>query len=118
MEVKALQTLRHSKHSVNLIEYFENDEGMFAVIDNAETKSLRDIIHLFPERGCSIIFVQTTFRKLVQKVQSMHSKCVVHRNINMDAVYVKESSKKLFKVTKLAKLDLAYYIKPNQAIRQ
>lgn len=45
MEVKALQTLKHSKHVINMVDYFENDEGMFAVIDNAETKSLRDVIH-------------------------------------------------------------------------
>jgi len=45
MELKALQTLKQSKHVINLVEYFENDKGMFAVIDNAESKSLRDVIH-------------------------------------------------------------------------
>ena len=57
MEISVMQKLSNSKHTVHLVDYFETEEEICAVIDNANTETLSDVVKQFPSQGCSVIFV-------------------------------------------------------------
>ena len=83
-EVKIMQKLRYHKGIIKLLEAFENEKYYFIIMENIIGGNLFNAINKMGKLPESL--ARNIFKQLIETVQYIHSKGIVHRDIKPDNI--------------------------------
>ena len=83
-EVKIMQKLRYHKGVIKLLEAFENEKYYFIIMENIIGGNLFNAINKMGKLPESL--ARNIFKQLIETVQYIHSKGIVHRDIKPDNI--------------------------------
>ena len=118
-ELESLLRLQHLKGVMKLMDVIEDDESISLLLLPKGSVTLREILDEQRRSGASqILFARHTMKALVEIVDKVHQKGVMHRNLNLDCVmmdYCFDQAPKVFSITDF---DTAYHLKSRRMIKQ
>eukprot|EP01125_Pyxidicula_operculata_P014993 TRINITY_DN5067_c0_g1_i1.p1 TRINITY_DN5067_c0_g1~~TRINITY_DN5067_c0_g1_i1.p1 ORF type:complete len:551 (-),score=71.04 TRINITY_DN5067_c0_g1_i1:806-2458(-) len=86
-EIKNHSCLKHP-NVVRFHNYFEDEKFYYIILEMCNQKTLRSLL----KRRKTISEVETRFylRQILDAVQHMHSKLIIHRDLKLDNIFLKE----------------------------
>lgn len=79
-------------HIVKYHQIVQNESQTIIIVEKLEAETLREFLLNRPNRRFPEDVVRVFFRQIVSAVECLHSNGIVHRNLNLESIFVKNKS--------------------------